>query len=225
MRGSGWGSSTAPREGLSRAGPSPSIPTPHTAELGEEQTKPADVSFRAARIPSQLCTSRRTRTPRKQRSCQTSGVCSPEDPSAEGRGFSPAPQPGNHSVPAPLPQLYWSRPLQTPHWDEGVQEQEASLPCLQLDWGMFKFMGNVPFPLIPKCRKLICSLTQALTAALQLLRPLPPILMNLFNCYARRNLIKLLYITPGRSSTLLSLRGRGPEPTTGVVFQEHFPGN
>lgn len=115
--------------------------------------------------------------------------------------------------------------LQPPHWDEEVQEPEPSLPCLQLDQGMFKFTGNVPFPLIPKCRKLICSLTQTLTAALQLLRPLPPIRMNLFNCHARRNLIKLLYITLGRSSTLLSLRGHGQEPTTGVVFQECFPGN
>lgn len=149
------------------------------------------------------------------------GVCT-RGPFSKGKRLLPHPWPGNHSVPASLLSF---TVLQTPHWDEEVQEQEPSLPCLQLDLGTFKFMGNIPFPLIPKCRKLICSLTQSLTAALQLLGPLPLILMNLFNCYARRNLIKLLYITPGRSSTLLSLRGCGREPTTGVVFQEHFPGN
>lgn len=142
-----------------------------------------------------------------------------------GKRLLPHPTAWESLCPCPSPQLYWSRLLQTPHWDEEVQEQEPSVPCLQFDRGTFKFMGNIPFPLIPKCRKLICSLTQALTATLQLLRPLPPILMNLFNCYARRNLIKLLYITPGRSSTLLSLRGCGPEPATGVVFQERFPGS
>lgn len=56
--------------------------------------------------------------------------------------------------------------------------------------GRFKFTGKEPFPSISERREVICSLAQALTAAFQLLRPLPLILMNLFNCYARRNLIK-----------------------------------
>lgn len=150
------------------------------------------------------------------------GVCT-RGPFSRGKRLLPS-MAWESLCPCLSPQLYCSRLLQPPHWDEEVQEKEPSLPCLQLDQGMFKFMGNVPFPLIPKCRKLICSLTQTLTAALQLPRPPPPIRMNLFNCHARRNLIKLLYITLGRSSTLLSLRGHGQEPTTGVVFQECFPG-
>lgn len=148
------------------------------------------------------------------------GVCT-RAPFSRGKRLLPHPTAWEPLCPCPSPQLYWSRLLQAPHQDEEVQEQEPSLPCPQLDRGVFKFMGNVPFPLIPKYRKLICSLTQALTAALQLLRPLPLIIrMNLFNCYARRTLIKLLYITPGRSSTLLSLRGRGQEPT----YRSSFPG-
>lgn len=152
------------------------------------------------------------------------GVCT-RGPFSKRKRLLPHPWPGNHSVPAPLLSFTGRGCCKHPTGMKKCCMQEPSLPCLQLDLGTFKFTENVPFPLIPKCRKLICSLTQALTAALQLLRPLPPILMNLFNCYARRNLIKLLYITPGRSSTLLSLRGHGREPTTGVVFQERFPGN
>jgi len=109
---------------------------------------------------------------------------------------------------ASLPQLHGLRPLQTPHLTE-AQKREASLPRLQLQTapgqGSFKFTGNAPSPSIPECRELICSLAEALTAAFQLLRPPPPILMNLFNCYARRNLIKLLYIMLRRSSTVPSL--------------------
>lgn len=127
---------------------------------------------------------------------------------------------GRRCSSASLPPVYQLGPLQTPHLTEEAQKQEASHPRLQLKnvlgRGTFKFMGNAPFPLILECAKHIRSSTQALTAAFQLLRPLPPILMYLFNCYARRNLIKLLCIMLWRSSTFLSLQGRccGPKPDT-----------
>lgn len=208
----------------SRAGPAP--PSPLLTQLRWEKNKQNQQMFLSEQPESQAsCALPRGQGPLGNRGAAKAAGCAQQRTLQHREEASPPPHSLGITVPAPVPQLYWSRPLQTPHWDEEEQEQEPPLPCLQPDRGTLQFMGNVRFPLIPKCRKLICSLTQALTAALQLLGPLPPILMNLFNCYARRNLIKLLYITPGRSSTLLSLRGRGREPTTGVVFQEHFPGN